>query len=799
MSRICKAYSPLLASLFLGFLLLGSHSSNASLVINEILTDNFSSLPSKDGNYYGWVELYNKGETAVQLEGWSLTDNPSSPQKYKLPAFSLSAGGYVLVFFSGLSGMINGEIHAPFLLSKKDTRLYLYSPNASLASSVGPLNLPGDVSFAFIPNGSGNGGTYKPSSPKKSNNQMIEWVPFFQTVSISPSSGSYPQDSLFVKLTVSDPFTTLYYTLDGSEPSVKSNKYTGPIQLKSQHRITPSLSYIPSSPSTAKRGEIYAWRAPKKEPYSAVFIKTQGFKNGKPVTPVRSATYFIGKDAFPHTLSTFVLSSPKQSLFGDTTGIYVPGINLDNNPDPSSFLSGGNFHESGPEWERELEVQFLDLQGQLLFEQRMGVRIHGYGSRSYPQKSLRLHARDLYDKDVANFPFFPNSSQSSFKHLILRNAGQDCIRSMFSDALSCSFYEGLDVDYQLHRPVVHYLNGEYFGIANLRERVHERMIASKHGLNPDNIILLEPSQSNLDGGDPAYADLLAFVSNTPLNTPEATKEIYTQIDVPSYITYTLCKIIIGAYDWPGNNLRIWRDKSKDPRFRWILFDSDDAFSTPPQKNTLLHALEEERATWPNPAWSTLLLRKLLSNDSFSSHFLHIAEELLTNVFTTEKMIQNIDSFQRMYEDEISRHIDRWQLIPSKNIWERNIESYRKFAQLRPCYLKSFFVERFDLDPASFLPHLSCDSMLFEMADLEILGNPGYNQVEIKLTVETEQDVTIRLYQSNGQIVYEAVRFAITGQNTYPLEISTPTTPGIYFVSISGKRFKVGGKWLRYEQ
>lgn len=780
------------------FLLVWAQQGWGSIVINEILLDNFSSIKTKQGNYYAWVELYNTSNTAVQLENWSLSDTLQTPEKWKFPKISIAPKGFILVYLSGSAEASQGELHASFTLPKKDARLFLFNPQSQLIHLVGPISLHTDVSFAFVPDGSTQGGTYKPSSPKKTNHAMHSWTPFFQKMAIHPASGHYKQDTLEAILQTSDPFVQIRYTLDGSDPSMQSALFEGSLLLTKEHVIMPHLSYIPSTPPTTKRGSDFAWKGPKIDPQTAVFIKCQGFKNGKPVTPIKSATYFIGSTAYPHNLPTFSLSTSVASLFGDTFGIYVPGIRTDNNPQPNWFLSGGNFHESGPEWERELEVQFLDESGQFQFEQYMGVRIHGYGSRSYPQKSLRLYAREMYDRDWVNFPVFPHANQQLFKHLLLRSASQDAIRTMFSDALSCSFYEGLGFDYQLHRPVVHYINGEYFGIANLRERIHHRMIASKHGLNHEDIILIEPFVNSQDGGDPEYGKLLAYVESNDMNTPEATQTLYEKIHIPSYIHYTLCKMIIGAFDWPGNNLRIWRENKANYQFRWIMFDSDEAFSTPPQKNTLVHALQETGSHWPNPDWSTLLLRRLLTNDSIKNEFIRSTEFLMTQVFTTERMIRHIDSFQKMYENEIERHINRWQMIPSKFIWERTIESYRTFARLRPCHLKSHFTDYFSLDFDSFLPHISCDSLLLEAAELEILGNPGYEHLEIKVKVESEQDVYIRIYQPNGQLVFETVRFAIAGQNIYPLEITTPTTPGLYFISVTGKKFKTGGKWLRNE-
>ena len=104
--------------------------------------------------------------------------------------------------------------------------------------------------------------------------------------------------------------------------------------------------------------------------------------------------------------------------------------------------------------------------------------------------------------------------------------------------------------------------------------------------------------------------------------------------VSCFIDYNVAQIYFDNRDWPGNNIKFWRPKTKDGKWRWLLYDTDWGFGVNAygnggnqygyEYNTLEFATSPTQTPnhHANPPWSTLLLRKLLENDEFKYDFIN---------------------------------------------------------------------------------------------------------------------------------------------------------------------------------
>src|SRR5699024_1545438 len=141
-----------------------------------------------------------------------------------------------------------------------------------------------------------------------------------------------------------------------------------------------------------------------------------------------------------------------------------------------------------------------ETDGKLELSQNAGLRIHGGTSRGASQKSLRLYAKSEYDnEDSFNYEFFndlktknSNQNMTSFKRLLLRNSGNDRTQTMFNDGLIQNLISTLNtVDTQAYQPSIVFINGEYYGIQNIRERMDEYYLADHYGLKLDEVAILK--------------------------------------------------------------------------------------------------------------------------------------------------------------------------------------------------------------------------------------------------------------------------------------------------------------------
>jgi len=374
------------------------------------------------------------------------------------------------------------------------------------------------------------------------------------------------------------------------------------------------------------------------------------------------------------------------------------------------------------DWERPVNIEFYDINGEQGLNQQAGVKIFGGCSRTrYPQKSLGLYARGIYGEGSFNYQLFPDKPIVEFETFILRTSADDQVTTMFRDALAqAAVSDIIDVDVQAYRPVVVYINGEYWGIHNIREKLNEHYPAGNYNLDADSVDVLKrnPYDSwNIVSGSPDhYLDMMSYINSHNMSNNENYEYVSTQMDVAEYINYQITEIHLAADDWPGNNIKFWRSSIvPNTSWRWMLYDLDWTFIYP-QKNELVIATEIDcGCSWPNPPWSTLLFRKLLENADFTAEFLQSYALYMNTVFQPGRLIHIIDSLQAQIAVEIPRHINRWggQLVPdpenwisptfaSVEEWEQNVEVMRNFAYSREPYAAQHLLEYFGLSGMSNL-------------------------------------------------------------------------------------------------
>lgn len=424
--------------------------------------------------------------------------------------------------------------------------------------------------------------------------------------------------------------------------------------------------------------------------------------------PVTTRTFLFEP---PSQLPTICLTTAPENLWDEETGIYVLGKDYD----PNLPYFGANFWQ---DWERPVHIEFWEPDLTNGFETDAGMKIFGGWSRARPQKSLALFARKKYGSEYFDYPLFPNLPFSRYHSFVLRNSGNDWERTMFADGMIQTLAEDLDIETQAYRPCRVYLNGKYWGILNLREKINEAYLEQHFGVERDALDLLELDGTPLTGSAEHYSDLLDFVYNHDLSNQENYDQVKKMMDVENFITYQAFEIFIDNRDWPGNNIKYWRPHQPDGRWRWILFDLDFGFGLNAygiggnayaySYNTLEYATSPTQTPnhWGNPPWSTFLLRKLLENSEFKQKFINRFADLMNSIFKTSHVFAVIDSLQQNIEAEMEKHYQRWSQPVwwiddqlwwnSFDEWYHFIAIFKDFARYRPAYMRLFIQEKFDL-------------------------------------------------------------------------------------------------------
>ncbi len=560
-----------------------------------------------------------------------------------------------------LSFSTYGGLHTNFKVKPGKERLYLSNPSGVIYDSTGYAGIIPDVSFGCSPDGSGNNKYFAMPSPGSKNVNPANDFTRADSVIVSPAGGLYLSGTSVTLTTASASNDSIYYTLDGSVPDSTDNLYKGPVFL--------SKSSV---------------------------IRARAIRHGKIPGPVSTRTFITGLD---HDVPVISLSTDPFNLWDNLSGIYAFGPNT---PTQSPYFEA-NFWK---DWERPVHMELYDTDGVLQIDQLAGVKIFGAYSRAQPQKSFALFARKEYGKGSFKYPFFKTKSIDKFESVILRNSGNDNMGLHFHDCFMTGLAREMDVDIQAYQPAAVYLNGEYWGLLNIREKVSEHYIEGNHQVEADSVNLLEYDGNIINGENTGYAILKDFMNQkTTLQNDGDFKIVQDQVDIDNFIQYQILNIYLNNRDWPGNNIKFWNTNAPGSKWRWIAYDTDFGFGIWDENdyklNTLEFALDPAGPSWPNPPWSTLFLRRMVTNTGFRNNFINQFCDRLNQDFNPERVRADLDSLQALYTKEIQYTFNRWDSsyddwLCNYSGWLWRIGSRKVFAANRPAYCRQHLLLKFQL-------------------------------------------------------------------------------------------------------
>ena len=464
----------------------------------------------------------------------------------------------------------------------------------------------------------------------------------------------------------------IYYTLNGDEPDSTSFKYSSPIQISDRTGGNPSYSLISSISHSYS-----PWVSPT-GPIQLFTVVRARSKKGSTWSDIASGSFMIHqKGADRYSLPVISIITDSLHLFGYESGIYVLGKTFDDwkarNPDGTEGLSTpANYTQRGRDWERPAHFEFFNENGDPDISMDIGIRIHGGGSRSFQQKTLRIYTRSDYGNSRFDYPFFLNQSLREYKRLQLRNSGQDWMKTALRDGFMQTLVRHLPFETMAFRQNVLFVNGEFWGIANIRERYDDDYLAIKFDIDKSKMDYLSGNASVEEGSADHYKAMLSYISANGVEDSTHYNYIKTQMDVESFTLYYLSNIYFNNRDWPHNNIDFWRyDTEYDPeaelgldgRWRWMMFDTDFGFAWTDrhtefkyqdhvQQNLLAHVIRDDH-------WSTFLMNELLKNESYKVYFINSYRDLMNTSFEKNRVVSVLDSLQAVIAPYIVEHIDRW--------------------------------------------------------------------------------------------------------------------------------------------
>lgn len=653
--------NPIKKILTILFFCLALKTSFSQIVINEYSCSNVATIVDNFGEYEDWIELYNKGNSAVNLAGYHLSDDPAQPLKWKIPSVSIPAQGYLVFFASGLDTVVGTNYHTNFKLTQtKREPILLNSPAGAFLDSVTTKPTQANHSRGRQTDGFGIWSLFTSPTPKIGNSGDVPEYSAKPVMSVAP--GFYTS-SITVTLTTSSPNSTIYYSLNGSDPLLNSTDYTAPITI--------------SSTTVLK----------------AVTVDNTGLA---PPSFVETNTYFINE---PHQIAVI-------SLSGSTISTLFNGTKIKANTTFEYFDSNGAFKAEATGESNE----------------------HGNDSWAYAQRGIDYITRDQLGYNYGiNTKVFTFKKRKSFQRLILKPAANDNypfegqpngnfngelggahIRDAYVHTLAERGNMHLDV--RTSESCVVYVNGNYWGVYELREKVDDSDYTDYYYDQPEKTLQFIKTWGatwSEYGGPLSISEwntFKAFVNNNDMSIPANYNYVDSVYNVKSLTDYFIINSYTVCTDWLNWNTSWWRGKNPDgeaKKWRYALWDNDATFqhyinyTNVPSQTATANPCNAENLPNPGGQGHTQIMKKLLFNPDFKQYYVSRYIDLTNGALSCDYMLHLLDSMIALIEPEMPAQIARW----GGNLtqWEGNVTALRTFISNRCVGIQSGMNNCYDLD------------------------------------------------------------------------------------------------------
>lgn len=454
---------------------------------------------------------------------------------------------------------------------------------------------------------------------------------------IFSSSDLYVEKGSKVYLKVNDG-GSIYYTLDGSFPDQNSLKYVDGITIGSN-----------------------------------VTIKAVNYLDGYIESDIVSRTYLVEN---------------KHDL---------PVVSLSMTEDNFNYMLA-NYKSNS---KSKVSVTYYESDGSFGFDFVGDTRFSGMDSREKAQKSFAVYLNSDYGKSSIFYPLFVDSSAKNYQSFTLRNSGEDPRHIKIMDTVLTYMLKGeMDIDIQGYRAAVLYVNGKYYGIYNIRERLNGDYIETNYDISKDDLTLIKYKEAKFGSYDD-YSSIYSYIMNHDCSNIAVYNYIKTQIDVQELANYMIVESFYGNTDL--GNIRYW--KQSNGKWRWMLYDLDWSLWNQTANFTypVVNSGGKPAATY---LFSVIqITRKLYKNEEFKDLYLSSFAKYLTTTFKPERVNAIIDSQASDIQNEIPNQISRWGDIVSVNAWKNSISNFKNSYLKRYNYVYNNFKTAFSLSDAEYNKYL----------------------------------------------------------------------------------------------
>lgn len=645
-----------LRTLLLPVIVAGPGHLGAQVVVNEVCASNLNDYADNYGEFEDWFELYNGGAAAVDISGWWVSNRGGNPLKWQVPAgTTIPANGYRVFICSKRDIVVGATIHTSFNLNQTDEDHVLLSNAAGTEVDdfefvLGQRTQLGH-SRGRTTDGAAAWSLFTNPTPGASNTGAS--ASYAAPPNLSPAAGFYAGSQSITMTAVAG--ATIRYTLDGSEPTAASTLYAGPVNVNTT-TVVRAVAFGPA---------------------------------GTPPSFTTTNSYFINND---HTVAVIsIAGSQLDDLLGGNGGIQPFG-----------------------------HMEYFGPDGVLRDEAVGEFNEHGQDSWAYAQRGFDYIARDQTGyNDAIRYPVFRTKDREKYQRLIIKASAGDNfnfgpgqpahIRDAYVQALSQT--GGLAVDERSYEPAVLYVNGQYWGVYDVREKVDDHDFTNYYyDQDKFNIQMLKTWGGTWSeyGGGQAQADwdaLRTYINSNNMGDPTAFAYVDEQYNWQSLVDYFCLNSYTVCADWLNWNTAWWRGRNPDgdkKKWRYLLWDMDATFGhytnftgIPDQTPTADPCNAEELGD-PGGQGHTVILQKLITeNEMVHDYYVNRYIDLGNTLFSCDHMLPFLDSLVALIRPEMPGQVARWG--GSMAQWEANVLVLRNFIEERCVQVQDGMVDCYDLE------------------------------------------------------------------------------------------------------
>jgi hypothetical protein len=623
----------------------GAAYRTSFLGINEFLASNATATPevADFSDFPDWIELYNAGTNAIDLGGYYLSDNLDEPFRWRIPnGATIPAQGHLIVWADGYDSYPGLDLTRPFWTPDRDftTRYYhssfklssegeevgLFTPSGSPIDTLTFGEQATDISYGRYPDGAMNWGYFGEPTAGASNQPPVlsNSYPRTAPVVIAPTNEALiVTGTVHVVLSSEPDVTEIRYTTNGTAPTSVSLLYTQAFDL-----------------------------------VDGGVIRARAYAPNKPPSTVATRTFL--RDARTPELPIISLVIDPYLLYDDVVGIFENLLKQREVP--------GNF-------------QFYTTPTNMEFQIDAGFRLQGLNTFTFAQKPLNVFLKDNFGYEELAYQLFPEKPIGFFDRFVLRNGNDDWDDAFLRDTLGqLMLRDVINSDVQSFRPCAIYLNGSYYGVINIQEKMDEMYCSKNYGIELDDIDFWENdgggSGDLLDAGTAdAWNDLLDYLDDNSMTDPVHYEHVKSQVDFESLVDYVAGQVFVTDTAW-NHNRKWWRERNPGGQWRWCFVDLDRALNGNNINRNQIDRMVSDQEVF----------RELLNNTEFRGYAAQRVMAHLSSSFSPDRILPIIDSEADRIRSEIEQHSDLYDSqggISSLASWENEIDEIRNYASQRP--------------------------------------------------------------------------------------------------------------------